>query len=89
MAMPMATIPARIIMQARAAAGRGQRNTRHTSRGCTKIWHVNGEKNTRNRDKPMDRARPRPRPRPRARHSHEAIIQCLQTRVYSISIRSG
>ena len=49
-----------IIMQARAvagrkfvsgnsefAAGRGQQSTRHTSRGCTKIWHVNGEKNTR------------------------------------------
>ena len=33
-----------LIMQARAAVGRGQRSTRHASRGCTKIWHVNGEK---------------------------------------------
>ena len=27
-----------IIMQARAAAGRGQRSTRHRSRGCTNFW---------------------------------------------------
>ena len=36
-----------IIMQARAAAGRGQRSTRHRSRGCTKIWQRERGNNTR------------------------------------------